>query len=249
MQIPDLGGLLLILVGLAALISLILLIALRPKATVNKGLPQKRPRRISLLAFLALFLLLWVVAPEPDAGEEDPVATTTTVAALQSPGPGSAVDLEEGVDGTDIAALLLIAIAAAAVLLYSARRGAGSNGDAVAGSSQDLAADLAPAIDEATERLRLGSEPRAAVIAAYAGLERALARLGYPRNAAETPTEHVTRVLAHIPGLADPAVRLGGLYEVARFSDHAISEADRRHALQALDEARSTFAGMVEHAR
>jgi hypothetical protein len=59
----------------------------------------------------------------------------------------------------------------------------------------------------------------------------------------------MARALAVIPTVAGPATGLGALYELARFSDHPISEADSRRAAAALDEARGSLVVMADHER
>jgi hypothetical protein len=52
----------------------------------------------------------------------------------------------------------------------------------------------------------------------------------------------MARVLADIPVLAIPAMRLGNLYQVARFSREVITEEQRHDAARALDQARDSLA-------
>lgn len=94
-----------------------------------------------------------------------------------------------------------------------------------------------PAVRRAQRHLHDESEPRMAVLTAYNSLERSLADLGHPRAPADTPSEHMGRVLAAIPPLESPGRQLGELFEVARFSNRTITESDRRQARVALDEA------------
>jgi hypothetical protein len=82
-------------------------------------------------------------------------------------------------------------------------------------------------------------------LAAYASLERALTERGHGRDPAETPTEHLARVLADDPGLAPPAIQLGALYELARFSDREITIDDQHRAAESLDRARHRLATPV----
>jgi hypothetical protein len=109
-------------------------------------------------------------------------------------------------------------------------------------SELPTASNLGPAIDAATQQLRMGPEPRMAVMAAYASHERALAELGHDRHPADTPTEHLAKALAAVPTVAAPSVRLGHLYELARFSAEPITENDRIRAAESLAEARRTLA-------
>jgi hypothetical protein len=82
------------------------------------------------------------------------------------------------------------------------------------------------------------TDPREAIVACFAAMERALAGLGgdiAPREA-DTPAEVLTRGLrgAGIP--ERPAETLLGLFREARFSEHPMHESDRDAADRALTE-------------
>jgi hypothetical protein len=72
------------------------------------------------------------------------------------------------------------------------------------------------------------------VIKAYAAMERTLAEQELPRKPAETPLEYLRRMLQDLGGRADPARRLTGLFEEAKFSAHVIDEPMRQDALTCL---------------
>lgn len=96
-----------------------------------------------------------------------------------------------------------------------------------------LAAALEEVFDDAVDDVLAERDPRRAVIAAYARMERVLAAHGLPRRAAEAPLEYVGRAGAALePPLA--LQRLAELYEWARFSPHEVAEAMRGEALEAL---------------
>jgi len=141
--------------------------------------------------------------------------------------------------------LLLVFVIVGAVLLRSRRRSIRATTGVADQASELLDEDLAAAIDEATDHLQFTADPRVAVLASYASLERAFAERGWRRQPAETPTEYLARVLAAVPLLAAPAVQLGLLYELARFSDHPITDDDRHRAAGALALARSTLVTMT----
>jgi hypothetical protein len=83
------------------------------------------------------------------------------------------------------------------------------------------------------------SDPRRAVLKAYAGMERAYREDGLPRRATEAPHEYLGRVRV----ARRAAARLTALFERARFSRHVIDEPMRRDALDALAEVRSELEG------
>ena len=90
------------------------------------------------------------------------------------------------------------------------------------------------AVEAAIGALETTTDPRSAVIAAYAAMERALAAHGIVRSPAEAPREYLRRVLAASRGSDREARTLTGLFEEARFSPHPVSARVRDLALSAL---------------
>lgn len=86
------------------------------------------------------------------------------------------------------------------------------------------------ALDDLAEE----ADPRRAVIAAYARMERGLRQAGIRRAPADTPSEYLTRAFARLPAATAEAARLTELYEEARFSDHTVAETMRADAISAL---------------
>src|SRR5204862_7777590 len=74
---------------------------------------------------------------------------------------------------------------------------------------------LSDVLDETLDDLRAESDPRRAVIAAYARMERALAAHGIPRRRFEAPHEYLGRVLGELTAGRLPAGRLTTLVERA----------------------------------
>lgn len=130
-----------------------------------------------------------------------------------------------------VSVVALAAIGAAAFVL-SARRRRRSHPEA------SLAAELAFAVDVTLDDLRAESDPRRAVIAAYARLERVLAAHGQPRRAADTPEEHVSRALAHLDVDRGTVRRLEDLFLRAKFSQHEIDARMKDDAIAALEQVR-----------
>jgi hypothetical protein len=93
---------------------------------------------------------------------------------------------------------------------------------------------LEEVVDAALEALGSETDPRRAVIAAYATMERLLAAAGSPRRPADAPTEHLERSLVLLGAGRASAHRLTELFERARFSVHVIDEQVRRAAVDAL---------------
>jgi len=97
----------------------------------------------------------------------------------------------------------------------------------------DVAAAVSDAREELHETLRRGS-PRNAIVACWVRLERAVADAGIAPRPSETSSELTTRVLSERALDAGAIGRLAGLYREARFSEHALGEADRERAIVAL---------------
>ena len=97
------------------------------------------------------------------------------------------------------------------------------------------AGHLVALLDDSLEDLRRDPDPRRAVIATYARMERGLAARGVNRDPADTPLEYLSHILAahRVSELA--ASRLTELFEQAKFSDHVIDEEIRREAIAALE--------------
>jgi Domain of unknown function (DUF4129) len=93
-------------------------------------------------------------------------------------------------------------------------------------------------LDETLEDLRRERDPRRAVIAAYARMERSLSAYGLPRRPWEAPLEYLGRVIAELTGSATAARRLTRLFERAKFSEHSIDAAMKDDAIDAVGAVR-----------
>lgn len=98
--------------------------------------------------------------------------------------------------------------------------------------------ELASALDDALARAEDQADPRLAVIAAWARVERIFAERGAARKQAETPFEFAGRVAAVGGVEAGVLQRLADLYEWARFSLHQVTPDMRGEALRRLAEIR-----------
>ena len=96
---------------------------------------------------------------------------------------------------------------------------------------------LAEAIDAGGAALREPAlDPRAAIIACYAAMERVLADLDAAREIADIPAELLDRAVGAGLIRSDAALRLTELFREARFSSHPMTESDRAAATGALTE-------------
>jgi Domain of unknown function (DUF4129) len=103
------------------------------------------------------------------------------------------------------------------------------------------AGPLEAAVEESLEDLRAEGDPRRAIVRCYARFERAAADSGLPRRPWLTPAEFMREAVAHLslPRAAVPT--LTGLFELARFSHHALGPPERDRAVEALHEIRTAM--------
>ena len=83
------------------------------------------------------------------------------------------------------------------------------------------------------EELETGT-PTNAIVACWVRLEEEVAAAGLKEDRSRTSTEVVARVLGHYAVDADALAELAALYREARFSEHALTEAHRARARDAL---------------
>jgi hypothetical protein len=110
----------------------------------------------------------------------------------------------------------------------------------------EIANRLSTLLDESLDDLRAERDPRKAVIATYARMERVLSGFGFPRDAAEAPREYLGRVLRDLlEASADAVSRLTALFERAKFSQHSIDPGMKNDAIDALVEMRDELRAAV----
>lgn len=97
---------------------------------------------------------------------------------------------------------------------------------------------LTAAVDDSLDDLRAERDPRRAVIAAYARMERVLERQGFPRRRAEAPLEYLARVLRGLRVRSSAVLALTELFERAKFSVHEIDADMKDEAIGALTAVR-----------
>lgn len=94
--------------------------------------------------------------------------------------------------------------------------------------------DLWHEVDAGINALSAIPDPRAAVLACYARMQRVVDAAGIARSPSDTPLETLENVLRERRVPAASACELTRLFEWARFSPHEIDEAMRREARAAL---------------
>jgi hypothetical protein len=133
----------------------------------------------------------------------------------------------------EILIAVALAVVAFAAIVRAFRDPGAPSGDEISEPERQSSA-LVTAVGAGLRDARLEPDPRRAVIAAYATLERILAAQGWPRREAEAPIEYMTRLFAARNVRGDALATLTELFELARFSQHAISPATKERAIAAL---------------
>lgn len=95
-------------------------------------------------------------------------------------------------------------------------------------------AALVRVVEVTIDDLRREPDPRRAVVAAYASMERVLDSHGLPRSPAEAPLEYLTRILRDLEVRESAVGTLTRLFEYARFSPHQIGPELKDDAIAAL---------------
>ena len=149
--------------------------------------------------------------------------------------------------GPVLVVLALVAVALVAwYLSYRARR------SRLEPMSDALLPALADVLEETLDDLRAEADPRRAVIAAYARMERALAAYGLPRSPAEAPDEYLRRIFADLDVSRRATSRLTALFSWAKFSSHDVAPEMKQEAIEALEAVREELRAaeiLAEHQR
>ena len=103
----------------------------------------------------------------------------------------------------------------------------------------DRRARTEQAVEVGLDALRRDPDPRRAIIAAYAAMERSLSHAGLGRKPWEAPIEYLRRVLAGALGAPADVQTMTHLFEVAKFSRHPVDESMRTSAIGALERIRT----------
>jgi hypothetical protein len=211
---------------------------------LRKGTPSARPWGASFAAYLyfAAALAFWVLVSQRfghiRAGLFTPAGggpRSVTDQAFQGP---TAI-------GWLSVLLALVAMAAGVGLIWrwagwrplGLPAGAPRSGD-VLGAGRAERAAMVSALDASLDGLRAERDPRRAVIAAYARLERVLGDARRPRRPPEAPLEYLARVLTELPVSAPAVQRLTDLFEWAKFSPHRVDPVMKDQAIEALQRVR-----------
>ena len=131
---------------------------------------------------------------------------------------------------------MVIAIAVVVALTLPARRKRSARAQP---QDRTRLAALLASLAAGSEALDAGGEPRAAIIACYAAMERGFAAAGSAPAVADTPAEVLARATRVGLVRPEPAETLTGMFRRARYSTYPMTSADSRVAADALTEMRS----------
>ena len=186
-----------------------------------------------LLAFVAVITFLFAREVDRRFPRGEPARSDTS-----GGGPGDTALAPQADTAswvlTAAGVLVLVALVAAVAVPAALRRRARR-----ADEDELRAVEVSRVLDESIDDLWAEADPRRAVIAAYARMERGLAARGYGRRPFEAPLEYVRRVLSELGADREPVRRLTALFERAKFSRHAVGPEAKAEAIDCLVAIRS----------
>jgi len=224
---------------------------------VAKKLDKEQRRRVvvavlvGLIAALVYEIVLQLIGPpstqkqqQSDQGQNIPVDGHGWIDLAKGHHPG-----EAGI-GTYVSVVLaLLALVLLAVVLLR-RRYVVEIEDEDGGEEAETVA-MAMAAGQVAVRDETILDPRQAIVACFAAMERALAGVGgdvAPR-AADTPEEVLRRGVSGARLPQEPATTLLELFREARFSMHPMHQADRDSADRALAQMRESLSAVARQPR
>ncbi|MCV7310357.1 DUF4129 domain-containing protein [Mycobacterium paraffinicum] len=214
----------------------------------GRGRPSWRVVLIALAVIVAWLLIVMVasrlLAPH-GVGQPQPPQTTGAPPAEHGNAPAPQRPHSQNGDmfGILLAAtvpMMLIIVTGTVVMARRRWRGATpgaviddhAESPALPTRSESLVRAAERGLAEMTD---LSREPREAIIACYAAMERELAHVpGAAPQDFDTPTEVLARAVEHRALHADNAVQLVNLFAEARFSPHVMNEGHRDLAVRVL---------------
>jgi hypothetical protein len=198
------------------------------------GLRPDRPRwAFGLLVGVALVGLVFLLAPLVGGLWDRPTVVPSPAASPaasppRAPGPGVSSAL-----GTALTVALVVVLGGGVLTILWMTRSRRAEDRTEDASSREVEGPSSEAVDPSVIR-----EPRMAVVAAYARMQRAVDSAGIERSASDTPLEVLAKVAGQRRTAWPSAGRLTGLFQRAKFSPHPVDETMRGAALSALAEVR-----------
>ena len=248
-QAPDVLLDSIISIGLVLLIpgAVLLLYALTQRKDIAREMQSKKYPRSSIVGWVLFTLLFALLTWYRGRDWQPPTLDDSLGDAIF---PGESNPTTPAVPGADsyepefawipaLAVAVLTVVAVTAIFLSMRRRRSDTSGGAA------MAETIAEILDDTLDDLRAEADPRRAVIAAFARLERTFAAAGLPRRRAETPQEYVTRALLELHVAEASVARLGELFAVAKFSDHDVDAGMKHEAIDALEDVRDELRAAI----
>ena len=198
-----------------------------------------------IVVWLLIVLLLARLGPQQDI--DQPLAGTGSSEpgsdAPAQPPPPSAPPEAEVFGYLAASTVILLLLVAGGTVVASLRQRRVARSYVVAGDRSAPPRTTASGPESLARAAELGlveigdlsREPREAIIACYAAMERALANApGAVPQDSDTPSEVLARAVEHHALHADDATQLVDLFTEARFSPHVMNEGNREVAVQML---------------
>ena len=204
------------------------------------GSPRKRKSTVqSLVTFLVAMALLTIVVRSL-AGSVGPRLRPPAPQGAAGGGDSSAAPARYEPEFTVWPVLAVAALAGIAVVAWwLAARGRRQAREPHGTTPAEALADV---LAETLDDLRAERDPRRAVIAAYARMERALAASGLPRDPSEAPEEYLRKILSDLAVTGRAAARLTSLFAWARFSGHDVRPEMKEEAIETLEQVQHELA-------
>jgi hypothetical protein len=203
---------------------------------VVRGLAVRRTRSpwYSVALLVIVFVVLGIVARSLSVG--DGLRGRFGFRGGSAPGTtGSAAPRQPGEYRPEFATWpVLVVLAVLAVALVAWYLSVRARRRRLEPAAESLLPTLGDVLDETLDDLRAETDPRRAVIAAYARMERALGAYGLPRSPSEAPDEYLHRIFADLTGSRRASSRLTALFAWAKFSGHDVAPEMRQEAIEAL---------------
>ena len=217
----------------------LLVYGLMQRKAIAREVATGRYRRFSLVSLLFLLAVFTALTYRGLSGWKPP-APPDEVTDPAFPGPTPfpttpdqepPVPYQPSVTWLPIALVIGLVVAAIVAYVIAGRR-------ARRAPERSLAEQLALVLDDTLDDLRAEADPRRAIIAAYARLERVLAANGVGRRPAETAAEYLQRVLTGLTLQSGAVERLTALFVQAKFSHHDVDRTMKEDAIDALEQVR-----------
>ncbi|MEY9876166.1 hypothetical protein ABH931_005676 [Streptacidiphilus sp. MAP12-33] len=182
-----------------------------------------------------------VAAPRVTTGTVPPSQYPADPPSSTPPAAGSSIDFKALLTGFVIlvGVVVLIVLVVLVVRWLMARRRVTTDSDGVVDGGIDgdgTEEALAEAVLAGRAALTDDADPRTAIIACYAAMERSLDHGGISRRKADTPTELLHRAVQAELVLGGAARTLTELFTEARYSTHPMGEHQRDQARAALED-------------